>query len=124
MEHLLRTVTVIQRENLIEELRDLADLGFQLEVWQGLRPGVMSSFAEVVCGVFDDSGLGDLLEDPQAARLKLGERATEAAPGLSNAVDQVDAERSVEELVTSSEMERVRTLARRLCGLLIQGGSE
>ena len=48
---------------VLESLDELTDVEFQTEVWlRGSRPGVVSSPIEAVCGLFDDSGLGDLLE--------------------------------------------------------------
>jgi hypothetical protein len=47
---------------VLECLRQLADPEFQARVWvRGEGPEV-SSYVEVACQLFDDTGLGDLLE--------------------------------------------------------------
>lgn len=48
---------------ILETLQELTDVAFQTEVWlRGERPGVVSSPIETVNELYDDSGLGDLLE--------------------------------------------------------------
>jgi hypothetical protein len=55
-------MTKVYRENVIEHLKELADAEFQQRAWLGKIPNIVSSYEEVVCGLFDDSGLGDALE--------------------------------------------------------------
>jgi hypothetical protein len=50
------------RNKVIEALKELADLGFQRRVWLATGGPEVSSFEEAVCGLFNDTGLGDLLE--------------------------------------------------------------
>ena len=52
---------MIRASNLSNHLRLLADQKFQETVWLGLVPGQVSSFVELVCEVFDDTGLGDAM---------------------------------------------------------------
>lgn len=48
---------------VLETLHELADVEFQAEVWlRGERPDVVSHPIETVNELYDDSGLGDLLE--------------------------------------------------------------
>ena len=53
---------MINKANRSEGLRELADQQFQEHVWSGQVPGQMSSVPELVCEVFDDTGLSDALE--------------------------------------------------------------
>ena len=76
------------RANLVEGLRDLADRSFQERVWiRGEGPEV-PDFVELVCQIFDDTGLGDLLASGQADRALGTEAATELAK-LSALLDAI-----------------------------------
>jgi hypothetical protein len=50
------------KDRVIELLNELADEGFQRKVWLAPDGPKISSFDEAICGLFDDTGLGDLLE--------------------------------------------------------------
>lgn len=73
---------------VLECLGELADPEFQQRVWvRGEGPEV-SSFVEVACQLFDDTGLGDLL-DGGSAPVVLGLEATEVLLRLRQLVDAV-----------------------------------
>ena len=56
-------ITKIIYQNIESCLRELSDLEFQKRVWlRGEGPEV-SSFVEVVCQLFDDTGIGDELNE-------------------------------------------------------------
>src|SRR3954470_7310832 len=51
-------------QDLVDDaLRELADEGRQTTLWTASTGPEVSSFAECICRLFDDSGLGDELED-------------------------------------------------------------
>lgn len=54
------------RAKMLACLHELADMSFQDRVWvRGVGPEV-SSFTEALCGLYDDSTLGDRLEEGTA----------------------------------------------------------
>ncbi len=98
--------------NLVECLTDLSDAVFQNRVWTGKSLTEESTFSELVCQTFDDTGLGDALND-DAIPLELGADATSTLRELAAAVREVDDTLPAAELVTSPQMQRVRNLASR-----------
>lgn len=78
--------------NAVREVLDclgqLADPEFQERVWvRGQGPEV-SSYVEVVCQLFDDTGLGDLLDDG-AAEAAFGSEAVGELLRLRQLVDSI-----------------------------------
>ena len=55
----------IFRAKVIESLRELSDEAFQRRVWLASSGPEVSSFVEAISGLFDDTGLGDILERPE-----------------------------------------------------------
>jgi hypothetical protein len=55
----------VSKDRVIEFLHQLADDEFQRRVWLASSGPEVSSFAEAVSGLFDDTGLGDALENEQ-----------------------------------------------------------
>jgi hypothetical protein len=49
------------KDRVIESLSELADEDFQKRVWLASSGPEVSSFAESICALFDDTGLSDLL---------------------------------------------------------------
>ena len=108
---------MIHKSNLLECLRELADLRFQEQVWTGLVPGQMSSFPELVCQTFDDTGLTDATE-AGVVRAELGDEIAALLERLDSTVGTVDASLPVEMLVVSEPMCEVRELAGLVVALL------
>lgn len=108
---------MINRANLLTSLRELADREFQEAVWLGRDPGSVSSFTEVVCGAFDDTGLSDALEAGEAEK-ELGRAISLLIGKLEEALKGVNKELSVEQLVASWPMSEVRSLSGQLITLL------
>lgn len=50
------------KDRAISFLNELADEYFQRKVWLASTGPEISSFDEAICGLFDDTGLGHLLE--------------------------------------------------------------
>lgn len=98
---------------LEESLRELSSEQFQREIWTGQTSQLMSSFTEAVCGVFDDSGLGDSVSTG-TAQSALGSDLYRLVEELDCAVSNVDSTDSPLTLIESCEMEIVRRIAHRL----------
>jgi len=105
----------VLKDKVIHYLRELADETFQQRVWAGRSPTEMSSFSEAVCGLFDDSGLGDALD-------RDGTVFTDEIDGLFRELDvaihKVDASCPAERFIRSPEMARVRRWSAHLLSLL------
>ncbi len=97
---------------LLECLTDLSDVVFQNRVWTGKSPTEESTFSELLCQTFDDTGLGDALND-DAIPLVIGADATSTLRELSAAIREVDDTLPPEALLVSAQMQRVRNLAAR-----------
>lgn len=101
------------RPELIESLRaSLADLSnekVQREAWvQGAC--FLPDYNELVCQVFDDTGLSEALKTG-TADAALGTRCTSLLRELSTVVDSVQVDRPCVEVVDSPELMRVRAVA-------------
>lgn len=92
---------------VLDALRELSDPSFQVRVWLRREGEEISSPGETVNQLFDDSGLGDLLEDG----LVFSEEADSALRKLGKYVDTIDFERSVAEILADGRWQEVRQLA-------------
>lgn len=59
---------MIYQENLKVCLRELSDEGFPRRAWLASSGPELSSFAELVAQTFDDTGLGDALDQGELRR--------------------------------------------------------
>ena len=102
---------------VIECLGELADPEFQQRVWvRGEGPEV-SSYVEVVCRLFDDTALGDVL-DGGSAPVVLGLEATEELLRLRQLVDAVPSDMDAESLLRLPTWGEIVQTASRARGLL------
>lgn len=103
-------VTARQKLMIIRCLRELSDRKEQERLWLSTGAGGsgVSSFTEAICGLFDDSGLGDRLAKGDSG---LGAGADAALQRLDEQLRKVAPRGSVAELIGSEEMTRVRELA-------------
>jgi len=91
---------------ILDALDELTDLNFQIEVWlRAERPGIVSSPVEAVNGLFDDSGLGDLLKRGPV----FSEPADSTLRALKSLLDSIDFEQA--DLLTDPRWDSVRKLA-------------
>lgn len=96
--------------HLMEGLSELASESDQQRLWLAARGPRVGSFDEAVARTYDDSGLSEFLGSPSPeAPLEL--EAIIVLRQLADALRLVDRDASVEELVTSREMDKVRFLA-------------
>lgn len=103
--------------SLKESLRDLADIEFQRRAWLSADGPEVSSFDELVCQVFDDTGLSDVIDEPGLEGL-VGKDVAASLRALDLAVSKIDATVPPAELVMLPEMAEIRDLARCALGNL------
>jgi hypothetical protein len=96
-------------------LSELADEDHQRQLWTSLTPSGQSSLEECWERLFDDSGLGDALD--QQAEV-FGEQPDQCLRELDAALRQVSATESADDVIASDEMVLVRSLASKTLGLL------
>jgi hypothetical protein len=53
----------VSKERVVEFLRELSDEAYQRRVWLASSGPEVSSFVEAFCGLFDDTGLADQLDN-------------------------------------------------------------
>jgi hypothetical protein len=108
---------VIYLDNILSGLLELSDLSFQGRVWTGNTPGEMSSFGDVACDLFNGTGLSEALADGTLSDI-FGAAAARVIQELESAVDAVDEDLSIEDLISSPEMCRVREFSKRALDLV------
>jgi hypothetical protein len=91
---------------VLDTLRELSDASFQTRVWVRCENEI-SSPTEAVNQLFDDSGLGDLLE----GELVFSEKADLLLKELSRHVDTINFEQPIEELLSDDRWPKLRQLA-------------
>jgi hypothetical protein len=98
----------INRNRILECLKELSDGQLQENLWTGKIPSQQSSFVEVVEGLFTDSGLGGDLSKGKtgfsaAVETKLHE--------LEHQLAKIDAKGGPTKVINDPAMPRVRDLA-------------
>lgn len=97
-------------QTLLDALDELSSIESQRRLWKSSGPSEVSSFTEAVEGFWDDSGLGDALE--QKRDTGLGVPAETALRALSAAIDKVHGDnRAPDDVINDSLMNEVRKLA-------------
>lgn len=91
----------------MESLRELSDRSFQERVWVRREGGEISSPAETMNQLFDDSGLGDILERGQA----FSANADAALRQLSKVAETIDLEQPIDALLAGNRWQEIRQLA-------------
>lgn len=98
--------------SLKESLGDLADIDFQRRAWLSADGPEVSSFDELICQVFDDTGLSDVIDKPYLEDI-VGRAAAARLRTLDRAVSEIDSDLPPAELILLPEMARIRELARQ-----------
>lgn len=102
-------MTAVLTSPIRAALRELSDVEYQSRVWTGQDAGgEMSSFAECVSRLYDDSGLELALDDDQHV---FGSSIDHDLRTLGTLVLQIDSSQGPEETVADPRMRRVRELA-------------
>ena len=92
---------------VIDSLRDLSDRAAQERSWLLHRDGAVPSPVELISSLFDDSGLGDLLDDGSVFSPGTDRLLRE----LSTMVDQVDLSQPPERLLNDTRWQKLREQA-------------
>jgi len=108
---------MIDQVQLLECLRKLSDLDFQKRVWTGESVAEMSSFSELVCQTFDDTGLSDA-QDEGCVSDELGTELSILIHDLDGSIVAVDSGLLPLDLIESPAMVQVRKLAGQICDAL------
>jgi hypothetical protein len=103
---------VIYRDKILDHLRELAQVEDQRRLWLA-SSGEISSFTEAMCGLFDDTGLGDALQKGDAV---FNAGADRTLRELSAAVSTVDGQLPPGALIDHPLMGRGRALASKAVG--------
>jgi hypothetical protein len=107
-------------ELLIENLRELSDRALQLALWANGDENNMSSLSEAACGAFDDAGLSWAL-DSSDRQGQFSRDVWRLAENLNKALSLVPHDESPEVTIAHPGMEKVRSLASELLGLIETG---
>jgi len=105
----------VYRSLVIEALTELADGAYQMRVWSGLDPHLMSSLTECTEELFDDSGLAHALDLGSV----FGQSIDEKLMLLGDLLSAVDAAQPIRELLRDEALVRSRELAAELLDDLV-----
>ncbi len=111
---------MIYKEMAIEHLRELSDYSFQRRVWLASSGPEVSSFTEAVCGLFDDTGLSDVLESPRRT-IVFGPQIDERLDKLRQDIEPVlrlEEQLPPEALIESDKMKSIRRAAHEILSLI------
>ena len=108
---------MIYVDNLMNCLREFAELEYQRRTWLSTGGPEVSSFSEMVCQTFDDSGLGDAL-DTGHCPTELDEESCKALMKLRSAISKIEGDMAPEDLLSDLRMEEVRKIAQAALNLL------
>jgi len=102
-----------------ECLAELADADFQERTWTGKdpEPGVVASYIEAVCGLFDDSNLNDALSEDGWA---YGEPVDSLIRDLGDLVDATDEFQPYDVLFADPHFLEARRVAAQIRDLLAE----
>ncbi len=113
----------IYKSNVIEALQMLSDYQFQKLAWFLNDRGVVASYNENVMWVFDDTALGDALDEGEVI---FGANADNALRDLESETDKIEGDDYLEEeIIDMPQMQVIREKAARALELILQSdGSE
>lgn len=115
---------ILYHYNIKAELLCLCDKSYQSYAWLGFEnedKSIQSSFIESLCGLFDDTGLGDDLANRQIVFNEKIDNAFRDLLQLMKSINNNDSELTIHE---SPEMASVRQLSREiLIQILVFEGS-
>lgn len=103
---------MIAIDRLAVVLHELSDEDFQRRAWLASAGPVVSSFEELVCQAFDDTGLAIAL-DRGTRPAELTEESYRLLTELDSAAQKIDPSLPPQEILQSTQMMKVRVLARR-----------
>ncbi len=93
-------------------LKELSDINFQKRVWVKGEGPEMSSYTEVVCQLFDDTGIGDKLNEKQD-EIVLSEELDAILRELSSILDSIDYRMVASDILNHPDWPKVVRLSSR-----------
>jgi len=117
------TMNNASRRQVLQCLRELADIDFQERVWiKGEGPEV-SSYPELVSQLYDDTSLGDLLERGEGEPVFSSETDS-LLQQLSTILDDTEAHASTADVLRTPQWAKIRSLALRASKLVEESMAE
>ena len=101
----------VNNDIILESLEELADIQFQERVWVKGKGPEVSSLEEAICGLFDDSCLGMVLDKQGYVYNKTIDAEIRQ---LSNELARIDTTKNIEEIVPCSEWRQIASRAGKL----------
>ena len=99
------------KQNILECLRHLSDPEWQERVWvRGAIPGVESSLSELTCQLYDDTGLGDALDESNGD-IVLSLEADSLLRKLDHLLSKIDDSEDIQVTLFSAQWQKVVKLA-------------
>ena len=90
-------------------LKELSDIDFQRRIWvRGEGPEV-SSFEEAVCQLFDDTSIGDQLDEGQ--EVVLSPKLDSILRELKHLLNKIDYRMTAEEILNHPNWDKIRQLS-------------
>jgi len=106
-------MTSVSRHLVRDALRELADEAYQRRLWTEPQGPEVGSLTEAICRLFDDSGLGDALDNGQEI---FGPPVDSLLVGLGDLLDGIDVQQQPRAILDDPFMVDVRRLAGGLLG--------
>ena len=106
-------MNALQIANLIDGLKYLSNMDLQKRSCLYHEDVFVSSFSELICQIFDDTGLQDLI-DEKSLQAHFSNDVCDEIYLLDEALSRVNKSLSSEELIESAEMDGLRSAAKKL----------
>lgn len=95
-------------QNIYNDIIELSDLSLQRKLWlnENNDTGLISSYVEVMCRLFDDSGLDDFI-DNSSSKIGLANSVIFELNRLRELLNNYDEKESVEEIINDPEWKKI-----------------
>jgi len=104
----------VDRDRVVECLRELSDRALQEQLWRNVGPA-MRSFEEAACGLFDDSGLDMCLDKGEVA---FSEDVDALLRHLSTKLRAFDRAKAPLDIANEPKLDEIRSLAKQILSLI------
>lgn len=98
-------------------LEELSDIEFQKRIWLHGEGPEVSSYVEVVCQLFDDTGIGDIINEPEEG-VVVSEALDPILRELSDIFDSLDYKIGTERILNHPKWLRVIEIASQAVKIL------
>jgi len=102
-------------EDIYRMIVELSDLGLQRKLWlnDNNNTGLMSSYVEFMCSLFDDFNFDDFI-DNEASKMGLSNSAIFELNKLRHLLNNYDEKESDEDIINDSEWKKVVKQAKKV----------